>query len=263
MDGNPKQPTTAAQVHPSNPSTSTTIEALDEATRERIASDWWFRHHAELEAKERFEQLVQALTAAGAVAPVVQMAHQAVQDEERHAERCRDVAVHYRPTDPFAGATPDASSVAPPEWSPQHSTLYETVALCCVAETINAALLTEVLSVATEPLIRSAVRAILRDEIQHARLGWAYLASLPHEAFPQPLSTRLPALFEDSISEALIAGKTPSAGFACHPHGFLSRSHRLAIFCQSLTTVIFPGLARYPIDLQPAQAWFEAQPWRS
>ena len=234
---------------------------LNDSSRARVAADWWFRHHAELEAKIRFDRLWRDLKATNATPQVQAMAAQAVLDEARHAERCRAVALFYATEDPFAGASHDVHAVAPDDWSTTHSVLYETVALCCVAETVNSALLTEVLSVATAPIVREAVRDILRDEVQHARLGWAHLASTPPDGFPKGLGQRLPAMLNDSISEALIEGKTPSAGFECLPHGFLSRRHRISIFFESLNAIILPGFERFSIDTSDARSWIGEQPW--
>ena len=63
-----------------------------------------------------------------------------------------------------------------------HSDLCELVTLFCVMETINAALLLSLKENLIDVALRETCHEILRDEVQHARIGWAALSlSTPEE----------------------------------------------------------------------------------
>ena len=58
-----------------------------------------------------------------------------------------------------------------------NSVALHVTGLCCVNETLATAYLAHCLAIATAPIAVAANRAHLREEIDHARLGWAHLAS--------------------------------------------------------------------------------------
>src|SRR5581483_5066489 len=53
---------------------------------------------------------------------------------------------------------------------------------CCFNETTGSAFYEMCLSGATSPPARAALLSLLSDEVDHARLGWAHLASLRLDA---------------------------------------------------------------------------------
>jgi hypothetical protein len=69
--------------------------AGDESARELAARVWSFRLGSELEAAQRFRALAPLLREAGASEAIVGMAEDAVVDEPRHAELCRQLVRHF------------------------------------------------------------------------------------------------------------------------------------------------------------------------
>src|SRR5215472_7573582 len=154
-----------------------TIDALDGELRERLGRQWASRATAELRVAAIFSVVSRGLFETGADPAVIHIAARAVSDEVRHADICRRLAVRYLGRDvawppPGRAAMPELAK-APKELRP---TLH-TVAMGCVNETIASAWLDESLRPATSPLARAALRELIADDIHHARLGWAHLAS--------------------------------------------------------------------------------------
>src|SRR5262249_7093530 len=63
--------------------------------RNQAARIWSYRHHAELEAADRFARLASRLSETGARAEIVEMARSAASDEARHATLCADLVRHF------------------------------------------------------------------------------------------------------------------------------------------------------------------------
>lgn len=235
---------------------------LSPERRAQVAADWWFRHHAEREATLRFTRLADELARVGAVEVVLTMAREACQDEARHADQCAALAATYDPADPWAGHIPEAPAIGPRDLPQRQRVLYEIVAMCCVTESINAALLTEILRVSTDDRVRRTTRDILKDEVQHARLGWAHLAAeVERQQDTAFLGPRLVPMLRDSISENLISPDAPTAGVSLEAHGLLSQAHRRAIFASTTQHVILPGLAHHGVPTAQARDWLDALPW--
>jgi hypothetical protein len=103
-----------------------------------------------------------------------------VRDELRHTELCLDLAHRF-------GASPPRSRPLPRPPAP--TTLLERRARGlaillvegAIGETISSALFAVGRNVADEPCTKSALGAILRDEVVHARLFWESLAALRPE----------------------------------------------------------------------------------
>jgi len=124
-------------------------------------------------------RIARELLETGADPVVQQIVARAVSDEVRHAEICRALARRYLARDV---AWPPPGPVPLPFHGPASEALRPTLhitAMCCINETLATAWLGRSLADATAPLARAAVRALLADDIDHARAGWAHLAS-PH-----------------------------------------------------------------------------------
>ncbi|TKC96382.1 ferritin-like domain-containing protein [Polyangium fumosum] len=226
------------------------------AAREAAAQIWRNRARAELEAAARFTRLAGELAACDAVAPVVTMAREAAEDERRHAERCGGL-VRELGGKPFElGAVPAPRGVTPGGLGPRERLLYEVVAMSCVTETLSAALLGELVARATDPLVRETMQSILRDEIDHARLGWAHLAAEHERGAMDVVGPSLPAMLAGTISEELFSS------WAEHPAqealsglGALDRAERRRIFSETMSLVVFPGLRRFGVDTSRGERW--------
>lgn len=107
------------------------------------------------------------------------------------------------------------------------------------------------------PLARSVLHSILRDEIGHCRLGWAYLAEEYVRGAGDPVSKWLPALLSATLPNELFSPAVDASEFdqALAGFGSLERAERQRIVLETLTKVIFPGLERFGIDTRPGRSW--------
>ncbi|WP_437282279.1 ferritin-like domain-containing protein [Sorangium sp. So ce375] len=232
------------------------VDAGAPAAREAAARVWRSRTCAELEAAARFSRLAEQLAAAGAVDPVIAMARHAAEDERRHAAQCAALVRELggAPFDP--GAAPEAPAVAPRGLGARERLLYEVVAMSCITETLSAALLGEMVERATDPRIRDTMQQILRDEVDHARLGWAHLAAERQRGCADVIGPHVPAMLAGTVHEELFSSR------AEHPEqdalsglGALDRAERRRIFDETMRLVVFPGLRRFGIDTGRGEQW--------
>jgi hypothetical protein len=215
---------------------------------------WSFRAGAELEAAARFRRLATLLRDTGARSVVVDMARAAADDELRHHVRCRALAQRFGAS-VASSSEPTAAPLRTNGCTPAEQVLYETVAMGCVTETLSTALLLEMRTVATDDEVRDTVDEILRDEVEHARLGWAHVAAEVSRRDLAYLGPQLPAMLAHTVHAEIFAehddvDATPLAGL-----GALPRSRRCALFVQCMRQVVFPGLALHGVDTTAADAW--------
>jgi hypothetical protein len=234
--------------------------AADESARELAARVWSFRLGSELEAAQRFGALAPRLRAAGASGVVIGMAEEAVGDELRHAELCRQLVRH------FGGAPPPEPEIAlrwtaPAVVEDRDRLLYEIVALSCVTETLSTALLGELVARATDPVCRQAMHAILRDEVNHSRLGWAYLAEEHARVVRDCVGPHLPDMLEATLGDELfrVPGAPDPRLAQLAGFGSLERRDRLRVVHEVLQSVIFPGLELFGIETAFGRRWLDAR----
>src|SRR5204863_1917294 len=127
---------------------------------------------------ESFRVMAASLAALHAPDELVALAARGIDDELRHAELCHHVASRVagqalEPPAPLPFALPAIN--APEEL--RHS-LY-VLGHCALNETTASAYLRIALADASGALAHAALRELLSDEIDHSRLGWAHLATLP------------------------------------------------------------------------------------
>jgi hypothetical protein len=227
----------------------------DERLRHLAAAVWTMRARAEGEAAARFARLAEELTATSAVAPVIAMARGAADDELRHAALCRELVRSLGGTPPEIRPG-SAEPSAPRSLALRERVLYEVVAMSCVTETLSAALLGEMVERATDEEVKATMHAILRDEIEHSRLGWAHLAAEHERGAADVIGAYLPAMLRGTVEEELFFtwGEPPEKR-ALAGLGALDRPARFQIFVATMQQVVFPGLARFGVDVRTGVAW--------
>lgn len=238
------------------PLDDTSIDALDPSTRAIVARQWQGRAKAELRVASVFAVLARELFETGADPAVLQICARAVSDEVRHAEICRLVAERYadRPIPwPPPGPVPMPSHARAPD--ALRPTLRAT-AMGCINETIACAWLEASLKDATSPLARAAIRELMADDVHHARLGWAHLAS--SRVTPQiraQVAAWLPRLLRTAALPWV--KKAEGYGEGLPAHGHPSSHTTRAVVVQTLAEVVLPGLDRLGVATGPARAWIE------
>lgn len=184
-----------------------TIAALSVAERRVAVAVWYGRAEAELRASGSFEHVAGELVAAAAPPELVALARRAVADERRHSTIC------WRVASAFAGTTlppPHRLPVAIPALvgaSESLRRILHVIGMSCLNETTGSAFLEVCRDGARGPLVCTALHELLTDEIDHARLGWAFAATL------------------DAATRAEVAGWLPSL-VAANLEMWRQRPHR-------------------------------------
>jgi len=216
---------------------------------------WSHRLRFELEAAARFERLSVSLEAHEAHPTVVRLCSQAGEDEHRHAELCARMVEHFGGR---IGTTPEAPDdpVAPRHLSPVDALLYEVVSMCVITETLSTALLGGLVARATDDAVRTTLRAILRDEVMHSRIGWAHLAHCRQNGLGGAVGSWLPAMLAGTVEDELFVDREATeideevAGL-----GHLTSGERLETFVATMRRVVFPGLRGLGIDAAPGERY--------
>ncbi len=233
------------------------LEVLEDPVRRLVAEAWTFRRQVELDAELRFARLAEQLGQLNAPEPLVSLARRAAEDERRHAGMCELLARAYGqvelPPAPLA-----AEEVAPAGMPLRERVLYELVAACCITETESTAVLTTLLVPDATPRVRAVLRDILRDEVAHSRLGWAWLSREHAEGVVGFLAGHVPSMLEGTVSPRLFVPGTPAEESpALLKHGVLPHTRKRETFVRALRDVVFPGLERFGVDTGPARQWVE------
>jgi hypothetical protein len=196
------------------------------------------------------------MEACGVDRELVAIATLATAQEQTHLRLCAEISERFGgrvelPTEP------DVEELAPAAFDPLDRVLYEVVALCCIAETANAALVTAGSDEIDDTAIRRAVRTILADEVQHSRLGWRFLATHPiDDAQRAWLGGYLPDMLEGTVRAELFA-PVPIIGdeLTMQKYGTLPIAGRRQAFLDGMREVLLPGLEGVGIDTSLGASW--------
>lgn len=228
------------------------LAALDPSTRRRVGEIWRSRAASELRAGSGFAQAVVGLYAIGAHPDVLALATRAAHEETEHAQSCHALAELYldvplrfpraelAPMPPHRGAT-DAL----------RATLH-VIGLSCINETIACEFVATCLDVSEASAVREACARHLRDEIGHARVGWAHLASGVLDAQDRAqVASWLPRLVQANARHWLARMRTlPPEGVP--KHGYPALAALDAAVGRALREVVLPGFAHVGIDVSRA-----------
>lgn len=233
-----------------------TVEALPAADRAELATHWLQRGASELRVGESFAVIRDAL-AEHASDHLAALAARAVDDEARHAQLSRVVASRYAGVElaplPRLPHSVPAHASAPPAL---RRSLW-VVGQCCLNETIATAVLEASFAATRAPLARAALRELLADEVDHARIGWAHLAELD-------------AGVRDSLGPWLLPltranvrmWRTTPRDYPSRPelveHGALTRELLEGAIQAALRDLVIPGFTRLELQTEPLRRWADA-----
>ena len=208
----------------------------------RVARIWQHRERIEREAAALFEHHAGELAELGAPAEVTRLAARAADDEREHARRCRALVERFHPGLPPLEPAP-TQPLGPRHASRASRALYASVAMSCVTETLSAALLLHMRARARDELVAETVHHILKDEIDHSRLGWAHLAAAARRADVTWLAPHIAGMLRDAMATELEPMTSPDLS----AYGILTPAEVASIVDRTIATVIAPGLARFGI----------------
>ncbi len=230
------------------------IDALDGAARDALARHWLARAASERRVADAFVVVRDALAAQGGDGELVALADRAVDDEIRHTELARVVASR------FAGrelAPPPLLPLVVPAHREASDALRRSlhvVGHCAMNETIASAVLEAALAEATAPLARAALRELLSDEIDHARIGWAHLAALPAET-RAALGPWLLPIARANAREWRAANREVPTDESLVAHGAVTRPLVERALRVALESLVVPGLAHVGLAHEAVARW--------
>jgi hypothetical protein len=235
------------------PVTDPEILAMTPLAREEMGRIWLSQAATEARVAKSFALIHGALVALGADAGLSAVAERAIDDEHRHTALCRTMAERYvgaavvaTPELPFAPPRHDAAE------SDRARRILWIVGQCAFNETFASAYLALCNDRAELPLAQAAMRELLSDEIDHARIGWAFLSTLNAadkalvQGWLEPIAIanlrewRAVRLAED---ERLSRHGVP-------PSAAVEDALREAV-----ADLIVPGLAHVGLDPRPLERW--------
>jgi hypothetical protein len=226
----------------------------DPVVRDRVGATWAFRTRAEIEATARFARMARELKEAGAEAVVWEGAASASEDEARHRDLCAVVARTWGRPEAIEHVAP-RERIGRTEMDRRDRLLWEVVSVCCLGETMNTALMTRCLEVAKDAQIRDTLHALLKDEVRHARLGWAHLAAERATGRGAFLRDVLPLLLEASVEPHFFEPSNEPWTDRLYDYGELPAAELLGIFVDTLEQVFFKGLDAMGVDTSQGRAW--------
>lgn len=230
------------------------IDALDGPARERIGREWLRRAEVELSAATLSAMLARGLLLDHATPEVLELAARAVSDEVRHSRICQAVAERYLGHPVEAPRSRPIEEATFGDCPPRLNRLLALVLHSCVNETLATICLREGMRVAVSPTARFATQQLLRDDLNHARIGWAHLASRhvdPSEK--EHVGRALPTLLRLGRDVWL---SEPRADFDDAAHCVLGNRRFRGLMRTALAELVLPGFDHVGVDTREGRNWF-------
>jgi hypothetical protein len=226
------------------------VDALDPPRRAHIAGYWAARAQAELNVARAFSELRLGLAETGAAAEVIELLQISIENEHDHADLCLRLACRYAAIDVAAPVMPsDTDFPRLPSVPAELRPTLHAIGLCCINESIATVWLEHAFAHASAPLVRAATRLHVSDEVLHARVGWAHLASSAvGSAAKKEISRWIVPLLRANVGQWLAIASSESTadlpGLGLPP----APEHRRLVL-GVVENVILPGLARFGIEV--------------
>jgi hypothetical protein len=237
---------------------------LGDRGRKIVGASWRERQKQEHLAVGAFSLLARELAEEGCDAVVLSLITRAASDEVRHAEICRRYAVALLGEEAVPARVKGLPKVPMhPEATAADRVLFHVVEMCCLSETLTGVYLTEMLAHTTDATVRNALESLLEDEIDHGRVGWAYLKERAGEGRTKTLGQALPAMLDRTfrgVFEAAARVKEPDDE-ALEAGGYFGPKASADIYRSALRDVILPGFETLGVDLGPSRERALASGW--
>jgi hypothetical protein len=230
--------------------TAREIADLEASQCEAVSAVWRDRAKGELSTAAVFAKLVAVGRGLGLASEVLSMLASASTDELRHARRCHELAELYagRSLEPPVAPPFDAPRFgeAPAHINGHLLLIYQS----CLNEGIATVYLQENLRLVRAKAAHELIHELLRDDLVHARIGWAHLASpVLSVEVRRHVAAALPTL----LGLVRVAWLQPSAAsdFDCPEHGCLGRFRHAALVSAAIEELILPGFAHLGFSSLP------------
>jgi hypothetical protein len=231
------------------------IDALSADVRAKLGAIWEMRAGMELHVGAAFAVITRELIETGADPAVLRLCARAIDDELSHAAICLALAERH---DGRAHSFPAPEALHVPSYGDARGALLATLhltAMACLNETIASVRLAAALRDCASPVIARALKTILSDEIEHARAGWAHLASARvSSADKREVAARLPAIIAASVAGLIDENQAlPGDGFRTLGLPSVEETRRVAL--AAIDEVVLPGFAAVGVATDLARAW--------
>jgi hypothetical protein len=193
--------------------------------------------HASVAAFARFMLELMAL---GAPAQLASSAQRALGDEIEHARLCFGLASAYAGRDLGPGTLSTQGVLSD---TSQAATVRAAIREACVGETLAAVEALEALAGATDPAVRAVLEKIVRDESEHAELGWKFLQWVLVDASPE-LREAARLEMQSAVDDAWVLSSGQHADQAARVelarHGLCPNDRRNAARQAALVQIVMP-----------------------
>lgn len=239
------------------PEADATVDALNGDDRDALVEIWLGRAANERRVSDSFVVVADALTALCADPALIELARRAVDDELRHAELCRIVASRIAGCE--LAPPPRLTLVVPPHAtaSPALRHLLHVVGQSCLNETIASAVLEASLAHARGSLVSAALRELLSDEIDHARIGWALLAATS-EPVRAKIEPWIAPLVRGNVKMWRETPRRYATNTSVAAQGALTRDQSETTLLAAVQDLILPAFDRLGISTTDVCRWLRA-----
>ncbi len=231
------------------------ISLLSDEDRRGISGFWLSRSSGERRVSDSMRVIRDSLQKLGEPAPLVAMAERAIDDELRHADLWHKGAKKFAP-----------DGQGDPQYWPPFVPHYDApdelrcrlyvFAECVFNETTASTFLQTCLRLARGPTAVAVLRELLADEIDHARIGWAFAARLSRSQKDeiQPWLVPMLGAHWNEWNRALHDVPDTYAD-----HGIPPRADTVDAIVASLREVIVPGLEAHGFSSGRIRPWLLAR----
>jgi hypothetical protein len=239
------------------------VGSLGARGRATVGASWRERMKQEHLAVGAFALLARELAEEGCDLVVLSLVTRASSDEVRHADICRRFAVALLGEEAVPARVRGLPKVPMHDGaSARDRVLFHVVEMCCLSETLTGVYLTEMLARTTDPVARVAIESLLEDEIDHGRVGWAYLAERASQGRAGGLSASLVPMLDRTFRAVFdSAARAPRDDAKLERGGYLGAHAAADLYARALGDVILPGFETLGVDVAPARKRIQERRW--
>lgn len=237
------------------PDCDPSIDGLSREARRKLAGIWLSRAAMERRVADSFTVILKALQRRRAPEPLIELAERSIDDEYRHAELSRVVASRFAGRDLPRPALLELAVPAHHGASAELRDTLHVVGQCVLNETTASAFLETCLAHATGTIARHALRELLSDEVDHGRIGWAYLASTSAETRQRVGHWILPMAYLNLRLWKEESPTDPDHLPELSAHGAPPGEVIHEALVDALQTLIVPGLQQLDVPTRALERW--------
>ena len=232
--------------------------ASDAEARSAVSRGWLAQALMEHASVAAFARFALQLSSLGAPPELLDGAASAMRDEIRHARACFDLARRFGDRDLGPGPLSIAGAL---DGSSLEEIVVATILEGCIGETVAALEAAEARACCVDPSARAVLAEIERDESEHARLAWSFVAWALQGASAN-VRERARRTFELELASVTQAVAPAPHDAALLRHGLMPASLRGALRERVLREVVGPCQRALFEKLEPLASSGRPEPHR-